>query len=184
MTITNKGPLYLVPCLLLSASAALAQFPPTSVFQLDGEVVANPNYPQCTYVVKGSNPTTTVTTACDTWALLNGSGTVGQVKGGSGDHWLVRDFAAAGQGGLAYTQGSKDIDNPKGGWHYSSNPTPDKDTLENVYAAAYAGGTIKDLILVFGAERNSVAGDSNIGMWFFQQDVHPIRPPVLSSATT
>lgn len=98
---------------------------------------------------------------------------MGQFTGGSGDHWLVRDFAAAGQGGFAYTGGSKDILNPAGGWSYSSNPTPDKDTLENVYAAAYAGGLSKDLMLVFGAERNSTLGDANIGIWFFQQDVHP-----------
>lgn len=172
MTVAKRL-LLLMGVVCCCAGMAMAQFPPTSIFQLDGEVQPNSNYPQCTYVVKGSNPVTTITTTCDSWALLNGSGTVGQFTGGAGDHWLVRDFAAAGQGGFAFTGGSKDILNPAGGWSYSSNPTPDKDTLENVYAAAYAGGTQKDLMLVFGAERNSVLGDANIGIWFFQQDVHP-----------
>jgi len=120
-----------------------------------------------------SNPVETVTTACDSWSLLNGSGAVGRFTDGASDHWLVRNFTAAGQGGFAFTQGSKDIDNRHGGWHYSSHPTPDKDTLENVYAAAYAGGVQKDPILVFGAERNSINGAANIGIWFFQQDVQP-----------
>jgi len=164
----------LLACALFCAAEAMAQFPPTSIFQLDGETAGpNPNWPQCTYVVKGSNPPTTVQATCDYWNLLNGIGTVGQFTGTNSDHWLVRSFASAGQGGPAFTQGSKDIDNPNGGWHYSTNPTPDKDTIENAYVAAYAGGTQKDLMLVFGAERNSVNGDANIGIWFFQQDVHP-----------
>src|SRR5436853_375632 len=116
--VPNRKRLFMLPCALLWASAAMAQIAPANIFQLNGEVGANANYPPCSnYVVKGSNPTALIQpTACDTWALLNGSGTVGQFKGGPSDYWLVRDFAAAGQGGLAYTQGSKDIDNPHGGW--------------------------------------------------------------------
>src|SRR5579859_7673452 len=94
-----KRPLLLLGAIFCCAGAAMAQFPPTSVFQLDGEVATNPNYPLCTYVNKGSNPTTTTVGPCDSWSLLNGSGTVGQFTGGAADHWLVRDFAAAGQGG-------------------------------------------------------------------------------------
>src|SRR6266849_3269015 len=55
MTATKRF-LLLLGVVLCCAAAAMAQFPPTSVFQLDGEVVTNPNYPQCTYVVKGSDP--------------------------------------------------------------------------------------------------------------------------------
>ena len=176
MTATKRF-LLLLGVLCCYAWTAMAQIPPTSIFQLDGEVAPNSNYPNCTKYVDKSISTTPATllgpTVCDTWSLLNGTGSVGPVTGGASDHWLVRSFNAAGQGGLAYAQGSKDIANPAGGWHYSSNPTPDKDTLENVYAAAYTGGSQKDLMLVFGAERNSVSGDANIGIWFFQQDVHP-----------
>src|SRR5439155_12483602 len=53
---------------------------------------------------------------------------------------------------------------------FTTTSTPDKDTLTNGYAASYTG-TNGDVILVFGAERFAVNGDSNIGIWFFQQAV-------------
>lgn len=65
--VTSLKRLFMLPCALLCASAAIAQVAPTTIFQLDGEVLANTNYPLCTYVVKGSNPTAlTSPTACDT----------------------------------------------------------------------------------------------------------------------
>ena len=87
----TRKQLLVLPGALLCASVAMAQVAPTSIFQLNGEVVANPNYPLCQYLIKDSNPPTlTSPVACDTWALLNGSGTVGEFKGSPSDHFLIR----------------------------------------------------------------------------------------------
>jgi hypothetical protein len=63
--------------------------------------------------------------------------------------------------------GSKDF-YPLSKWAYSTTPTPNKDTLNAGYAAAYNQG---DFDVIFGADRASPNGDANIGIWFFQQTV-------------
>ena len=137
--------------------AAFAQVAPTSLFQLDGTAALNSAYPPCTYS-GGTAP-------CDFWDLLNGNGT-----GGSAGHSSVRTFIS----GEASTEvfiggGSKDpIDVTS--WKCTSKSSPDKDTLTNGYAAAYSAPN-GDLVTIFGADRFSVNGDANIGIWFFQQSV-------------
>src|SRR5438552_357285 len=168
---------FLVVCsILLSAAVAMAQIAPTTVFQLDGQTALDSAWPNCTYINKPvTNPPTESSFTCDYWNLLNGTGTNGSFQGGAGDHFDLRTFVSGSASSNAFTQGSKDIQDPSS-WHYSHNPTPDKDTITNGYTAAYtrldAGDT--DTMLILGAERFSVNGDANIGIWFFQQDVHPI----------
>jgi len=166
----------LVCSILLSAAVAMAQIAPTTVFQLDGQTALDSAWPNCTYINKPvTNPPTESSFTCDYWNLLNGTGTNGSFQGGAGDHFDLRTFVSGSASSNAFTQGSKDIQDPSS-WHYSHNPTPDKDTITNGYTAAYtrldAGDT--DTMLILGAERFSVNGDANIGIWFFQQDVHPI----------
>jgi hypothetical protein len=167
----------LVCSILLCAAIAMAQIAPTTVFQLDGQTAKDNAWPNCTYIDKpvANPPTETGGQVCDYWNLLNGTGTEGSFQGGNGDHWDVRSFVSGASSSNAFTQGSKDIQDPSS-WHYSGNPTPDKDTITNGYNAAYTrvNGSDTDTLLIIGAERFSVNGDANIGIWFFQQDVHPI----------
>ena len=169
---------FLILCsVILCAAIGMAQIAPTSVFQLDGLTAKDNGYPPCTYIDKptANPPTETTGQICDYWNLLNGTGTNGSFQGGNGDHWDVRSFVSGSSSTNAFTQGSKDIQDPSS-WHYSNNPTPDKDTITNGYNASYTriNGADTDTLLVIGAERFSVNGDANIGIWFFQQDVHPI----------
>jgi hypothetical protein len=55
-------------------------------------------------------------------------------------------------------------------WKWSGSPTPNKDTFNSGYAAAYTAPN-KDFELMFGADRVSPSGDANIGIWFFQNTV-------------
>lgn len=73
--------------------------------------------------------------------------------------------------------GSKDV-RDIGAWQYSSNDVaPDKDEILNAGAAAYKVDTddngVKELIVFFNADRFANDGDSQIGFWFFKDDVHP-----------
>jgi hypothetical protein len=71
--------------------------------------------------------------------------------------------------------GSKDVrDVPD--WQYSSGDVaPDKDEILNAFAAAYKTGaatdTNRDLILYFGSDRFANNGDSQMGFWFFKNEV-------------
>jgi hypothetical protein len=175
----------LVCSILLCAAVAMGQVSPNTLFQLDGNAALSPtttpgvfpNYPFTCVYSKG--PNAGVATTCDYWNLLNGTGstTIVEATGGAGDHWDARTFI----NGLASTNsfttgGSKDFnDIPQ--WQFASHNTPDKDTLNAGYAAAYTapGG---DFETIFGADRASANGDANIGIWFFQQTVVPCPQPV------
>src|SRR5262245_11454542 len=68
-----------------------------------------------------------------------------------------------------FTQGgSKDV-NGVGQWRHTSGSVPDKDDLQNAFAAAY--NVNGELLLYFGADRTANNGDANIGFWFFQSSV-------------
>lgn len=163
---------------LLCSGVASAQVAPTSVFQLDGNA-ANSSL-SCTYNNGFAN--------CDYWNLLNGAGaptspfivTATQVPpnpavSGAPGNWSARTFI----NGLASTSnfttgGSKDpMDTTN--WRFTSTNTPNKDTLNAAYAAAYSRSG--DLVTIFGADRLSPNGDANIGIWFFQAIVVPCPQP-------
>lgn len=162
---TSKYLLMLL-AVVLCAGVAGAQTAPTSLFQLDGTAGSGTGYPNCTYLVSGV-PTSL---PCDNWDLLNGTGIAGTNAGGAAGHSSARSFI----NGESNTEvfiggGSKDpIDTTS--WSCTSKSSPDKDTLTNGYAAAYSAPS-GDLVTVFGAERFSVNGDANIGIWFFQKSV-------------
>lgn len=65
--------------------------------------------------------------------------------------------------------GSKDV-NDVSQWKWTSGSVPDKDDITNAYAIAYQGAN-NHLLVFFGADRFANNGDSQIGFWFFQQDV-------------
>jgi hypothetical protein len=146
---------------MLCAAVAMAQTAPTTIFQLDGNAASTPL--SCSY-----GP-------CDNWDLLNGTGNNisggGIGTGSSAGSSSVRTFingtssTASFQGG-----GSKDA-NAISQWTYATTGSPNKDTINAAYAAAYTQSSSFNLI--FGADRLSPSGDANIGIWFFQQNVAP-----------
>lgn len=68
--------------------------------------------------------------------------------------------------------GSKDpLDVP--GWKYNANGAPAKDEITDAYGAAYLNSSGQKVIY-FGADRIDNSGDSQIGFWFFQNEVKAI----------
>ena len=140
---------------------------PNTIFQLDGNPAADGT--TCNY---GSG-----SVQCDTWNLLNLTGSSGTGRGHSALNTFILGTSNTNsfQGG-----GSKDpLDLSK--WAYSTTPTPNKDTLNAGYAAAYNIGSQFDVI--FGADRLSPSGDANIGIWFFQQNVGLVNGKFINIGT-
>jgi len=121
-----------------------------TVFELDGNSVDD-----------GGN-------AIADWNTLNGTTGHNGTSGGSN----IRSFLNDPDGTtIFFGGGSKDnADIPN--WKNKSGAVPDKDEIENAYAASYSAAN-GDTIVVFGADREAVSGDANIGIWFFQQTVGP-----------
>src|SRR5260370_1796421 len=144
--ITTKWFLALLVALLCSEVASAQA--PTTIFQLDGNSA-------------NSNLTCAYGTPCDYWSLINLSGSSGSGRG----HSSVNTFILGTSSTLNFTTGGSKDANPISSWAYTSTSTPNKDTLNAGYAAAYS---ITDFDVVFGADRLSPNGDANIGIWFFQ----------------
>ncbi len=133
---------------------------PTTVFELDGDVTtANQSPP------------------LNDWNLLNGDcsapggGTVGSA--GSSN---TRTCIGSENPPKIFTQGGSKDPLDISQWHWKPADTvPDKDTITHGYAASYTAtigaSVIADKVVVIGGDRFAVNGDSNIGAWFFQQNV-------------
>lgn len=160
---------------------ASAQIAPTSVFQLNGNAASTPLL--CSY---DNGPA-----HCDYWNLLNGAGaptspfivTTNQIPpnpavSGAPGNWSGRTFInGLSSTNVFQTGGSKDP-NDTTSWRFVSGNTPNKDTLNAAYAAAYSRNS--DLVTIFGADRLSNNGDANIGIWFFQALVVTCPQPAAS----
>ncbi len=144
--------------ILLCASAALAQSP-TTIFQLDGN--SADDFLTCVYSV-GTPPN--AGTECDYWNLINKTGTSGSGRG----HSTLNTYIDGTSNTFNFTGGGSKDPNDLSQWKYTSTNTPNKDTLNAAYAAAY---NITDFDVIFGADRLSPNGDANIGIWFFQENV-------------
>ncbi len=82
---------------------------------------------------------------------------------------LAKNFVAeAGNITTFTTGGSKDTLGISM-WRHTNGSVPDKDDIQNAYAAAY--NVEGHLLLYFGADRTANNGDANIGVWFFQSNV-------------
>jgi len=159
--VTSKWLLLLVVSLLCTGVAS-AQVAPASIFQLNGNAASQPL--MCSY-----GP-------CDYWNLLNGTGNSNVPLGGIGNnssagHSSVRTYLNGTLNTFNFTGGGSKDPGPISGWTYTSSNTPNKDTLNAGYAAAYTLNG--DFELIFGADRLSPSGDANIGIWFFQNSVVP-----------
>jgi hypothetical protein len=80
-------------------------------------------------------------------------------------------FATNGTGATIFTGGGSKDDLDTSNWLHKAGSVPDKDDLLHAYAARY----LRDgqSLLYFGADRFSNDGDSQIGFWFFQNNVGP-----------
>jgi len=140
----------LVCTIVLCAAAAMAQNP-TTVFQLDGNP-ANDNLTTCVY-----GP-------CDYWNLINMTGSSGTGRG----HSALNTYIPGTSNTFNFQGGGSKDPSDLSKWAYTSTSTPNKDTLNAAYAAAY---NQPDFDIIFGADRLSPNGDANIGIWFFQESV-------------
>jgi hypothetical protein len=121
--------------------------------------------------------------ALDYWNRINGTGTgtfgtfsLPYTNTKTFNSFNVNTFVAnGGVSSESFTGGGSKDPNAISQWKWTSGPTPDKDTITNVYAAAYTGAAANNhTVIVFGADRFSTSGDANIGIWFFQQNVAPV----------
>jgi hypothetical protein len=95
---------------------------------------------------------------------------------------FTKDFNQTANGGFAtsddttFATGSKDTLAITPGWqcNHDSNVNSKTDIM-NAYSAAYAAPN-GDQILYFSLERNSNAGDGNVGFWFLQDNVNCTSP--------
>lgn len=142
--------LVLVLGVLVSFAVVLMATAPGTVFDLDGDSLVNHGL--------------------DDWNLLNGNGQ-GAHPGSAGSS-VIRTFVPGSTDVKIFTTGASKDPIDVSNWLWKTATTvPDKDTLTNAYAAEYISGG--HTFFVFGADRFAVNGDANIGIWFFQQDVHP-----------
>ncbi len=156
----REGSKILILCsIVLCAAVAMAQAP-ASIFQLDGNADLSAGYPGCLY-----------TAPCDYWDLINGTGGSGTVTNNNIGHSAVSTYVNGAASTDSFTGGGSKDFYPISKWAFSASPTPNKDTLDAAYAAAYNQG---DFDVIFGADRLSPNGDANIGIWFFQQSVAPV----------
>jgi hypothetical protein len=97
--------------------------------------------------------------AGEDWQPVNSRGRTGGSTGVIADPGSISIFTGG---------GSKDIlDIPQ--WRHKNGSVPDKDNITNAYAEALVQNS--DLILYFGADRFAQDGDSQIGFWFFQNEI-------------
>ncbi len=137
-------------------SVAAAAQAPSTIFQLNGDPASNGS--TCTYG--------TTTATCDYWNLINGNGSV--LSGTGVGHSALNVFLPARSNTFNFTTGGSKDPSPISSWAYGITGTPNKDTLNAAYAAAYS---ISDFDVIFGADRASPSGNANIGIWFFQDNV-------------
>ncbi len=141
--------------------AGVAQTSPSTLMQINGNAASDNT--NCSYG-----------TPCDYWNLLNGTGnnsTSGGVgAGSSAGHSSVRTFINGMSNTDSFTGGGSKDPNDISQWKWSGSPTPNKDTFNAGYAAAYTAPD-SSFHLMFGADRVSPNGDANIGIWFFQNNV-------------
>ena len=134
-------------------------------FQLDGDVSAS-----TTTNVGGT------TQAVDWDTLFDASGNEKPLPAGFNASGFDRDFLTAANGSFitsddtTFATGSKDT-LPISGWQCNHDANVNsKIDIMNSYATAFTSVTGHQ-ILYFAMERNSNAGDGNVGFWFLQNDV-------------
>lgn len=146
----SKRVVFLSTILLSFAVAAWADTPAINLFELDGDSITGNQSPPH-----------------DDWNLLNG--TTGQ-NGSCTGACKLKEFAVDGDGQTIFTGGGSKDNSDIPNWAYKNGSVPPKDEIQNAYAASYNAPN-GDVLVYFGADREAVNGDANIGVWFFQNPV-------------
>src|SRR2546425_5961573 len=145
--------------ILATATVAWA-VTPTSIFELDGDVTTGNQSPPL-----------------NDWNLLNGDCSApGGGSVGSAGSPNTRTCIGSENPPRIFTQGGSKDPLDINQWHWKPADTvPDKDTITHGYAASYTAtigaSVIADKVVMIGGDRFAVNGDTNIGAWFFQQNV-------------
>ena len=126
------------------------------------------------------------------WNQINpadGQSRTGPVAGSAAQNaTFVADVDTASFTDTYFTGGSsKDFIDIEGNWQITTNSVPNKDQINNAYAATYIDTTgvactspgvpvgcneqFGHKVLVFGGDRFATNGDANIGFWFFKGEV-------------
>ncbi|MDC7708639.1 hypothetical protein [Vogesella indigofera] len=122
--------------------------PAPQLFELDANTVDS-----------GSGTTDDPAGTADDWEALSGSGT---------GHSRATSHIVADTDAKVFTGGSKDTKDINQ-WRYRAGGSPPKADLTHAYTAAYGQGS--DLIIYFGANRDSNNGTTTTGFWFFKNPV-------------
>ena len=130
-----KRAAFLSALLLGFATAAWADTPAISLFELDGNSVDD-----------------SPEGAPDDWNTLNG--TTGQ-NGSCTGECKLNVFATDGDGQTIFTGGGSKDNADISSWAYKSGSVPPKDEIQNAYAASYNAPN-GDVIIYFGADREAV----------------------------
>lgn len=107
------------------------------------------------------NPQDDVAIAGDDWAKIG--------PGGNGGASIAKAFSHDENNASIFTQGGSKDGNGITQWRWTDGSVPDKDDIQNAFAAAYNNNG--NLIIYFGADRSANNGDANIGFWFLQGNV-------------
>ena len=138
----------MAPILLQPASASTAGNPDPSVFQLDGNAL--------TSVPSGA--------LGHDWDQIYNSTTYGTPG------TTVSSFSSETGPDTIFTSGGSKDTNDVSSWRWTTGAVPDKDDLDNAFAARYTGSTGAQL-LYFGSDRFANNGDSQMGFWFLQDRI-------------
>jgi hypothetical protein len=170
-------------CVLASVFVSSAQAVHDLEFQLDGDVLAT-----TTTTVGGQTQTV------DWDSMFTAAGATKSPLPGSGGFTaatFTKDFLTSTTGtfntndSTTFATGSKDTLAITPGWqcNHDSNVNSKIDIM-NAYSAAYTDPGTGDQILYFSLERNSNAGDGNVGFWFLQDSNVACSSPTTTTAFT
>ena len=92
--------------------------------------------------------------------------------GATGNRFIFKTDPLSQQTDDIFTGGSTKDDLNTSGWHWTTGSVPDKDNIENAFAASY----VKDghTFVYFGLDRFANNGDAFTGFWFFKSGVGPV----------
>ncbi len=162
--------------LVLLAALALGVTPALAVhndgyFQIEGDVCGGGPIPLSASCVD--------TTGDDWDNLITCSGTLGNCSAVQGNAAEVPVFVFDPAPNSIFTGGGSKDDLAIEQWQYKNGNVPDKDNLIEAFAAVYlptSGPRSGHKLLYFGANRDAVNGDAQIGFWFFRNNVSAPAP--------
>src|SRR5258706_1559754 len=102
--------------------------------------------------------------------------------GATGNRSLFNTDPLSQQSDDIFTGGSTKDDLNTSRWHWTIGSVPDKDNIENAFAASYEKGV--HTFVYYGMDRYANNGDAFTGFWFFRNGVGPAAGGTFSSPHT